>query len=123
MATNLIPKLKPMHKAQIRAALSKIVHEGPDNVLAGVCFEMAHASIPYRASREFSNWSKAVTVEWPEYSGLRSYPVPCTKPNAVPAYGTDPAEWAYDNLPKWKGAYGSARHRYIAFLLGALVNA
>jgi hypothetical protein len=111
-----------MHKAQIRAALCKIVHEGPDVLKFGMCYEMDSQGIPQEARLWFSRWSKVVAQEWPEYSGEEAYPVPCTKPQAVPK-GYAPANWAYVHLPKWKGAYGAARHRYIAFLLGALVNA
>jgi hypothetical protein len=123
MPANLIPKLKPMHKAQIRVALTKIVHEGPERSGFGVCYEMDSRSIPREARRWFYSWSKVVAQEWPEYSGEEEYPVPCTKPARVPKGDDCPARWAYGHLPKWKGSYGSARHRYIAFLLGALVNA
>jgi hypothetical protein len=115
-------KLKPMHKAKIRAALSKIVHEGPNALDYGVRWELEYA-LTWPIYERYSDWAAAVILEWPEYSGEKQYPVPCTKPALVPKGYDHPAHWAYDFLPKWKGAYGSARHRYIAFLLGALVNA
>jgi hypothetical protein len=123
LSNNRIPKLKPMHKAQIRTALSKIVHEGPSALDYGVCWDMEYA-LQFSAYMRYSTWAAAVILEWPEYSGEKQYPVPCTKPAQVPKrFDKRPAQWAYGHLPKWKGAYGSARHRYIAFLLGALVNA
>lgn len=70
----------------------------------------------YEERREWKRLLNAAGREWPEYSGRGDYPVPapdwwsarCDYDQFVAA---DLIFWS--DAPKWSGAYGSARIRYL----------
>jgi hypothetical protein len=105
-------KLKPMHKAQIRAALETLVMEGPRDYECGVCRHMQDV-LPFNLVLRWEQWSRETIQQWPEYSGERQFPVP------HPDY-PDAGDGYILTTLMWDGSYGQARRRYVAFLLGAL---
>jgi hypothetical protein len=73
--------------------------------------ELELSEVSRALQHKYNRWAKVTISQWPEYSGDGIYPVPS-------ANGSCPV-LAYDYAAKWKGEYGNARLRYIAFLSGA----
>lgn len=84
----------------------------PDTARWGIC-SLATKGMWLDDETDAEIWLKRAFKEWPEFSGVVTYPVPC--PNRPPVS-------AYNCLARWSKhtKYGRARRRLLKFLIRRL---
>lgn len=84
----------------------------PSNPVSGSDYD-AYQRLCDDVARDASRVAR-VFVQWPEFSGYRSYPVNAPWPQRL--WSTPYAHWQGHNY--WTGRYGAARLRLVDFLIG-----
>jgi hypothetical protein len=107
-------RLKPMHRARIRAILTDLNADTVPQPEHGVCVAMHTALIGRRGAYDsYYYWAARIVGAWPGYSGNDRYPIP--HPDFI-----SPRAGFKKYTGMWTGEYGRRRMDYIQFLIKCL---
>jgi hypothetical protein len=107
-------RLKPMHRARVRALLVDLNADTVKEPKYGVCAALHDALIGRRGAYDaYYSWAQTAVRAWPGFSGNTMYPIMHPKFHS-------PRTGFKEYSGMWTGEYGRRRMDYIQFLIKCL---